>query len=203
MKHVKAFLVAAALAGTMAFVAASPASATVLTDENGAQYGVGTAFDLLTEGPLVLESTIGKIECRSTLRGQITKAGNAAETVSGPIENNLPEEPLFFECNANVVTPAKGILEIHTEEANPNNNGTLTSTGLEITTELNGFHCIYRTSSTDLGKLTGSKVTGGKATVDIKAILPRTGGRSGAFCGTTASLAGSYIVETPGRVDVD
>lgn len=204
MRYLTKFgVIAIAMAALMAFIDAGTASATILTNAQGGQYGVGTTFDLKSEGKVVFGFGLGKLECESTVRGQVTNAGGATSTVSGPIENNLPGEPLFSECNGVVETVAKGILEIHTQEANANFNGTLTSTGLELTTEFATFHCIFRTNGTDLGTVTGSTGTGGKATVDIKATLPRTGGRSGAFCGSSVQLTGSYVVESPAFVDVD
>jgi len=90
-----------------------------------------------------------------------------------------------------VTVITKGSLEIHTRETGVTESGTLTSSGSEVTVEFLGFHCIFKTSSTDIGTLTAN---GGNATFDIAATIPRTGGRSGAFCGSTAQWTGSYSV---------
>lgn len=72
-----------------------------------------------------------------------------------------------------------------------------------MTVEVSGFHCIYKTSSTDIGTLTGSANTESNPTLDIEATIPRTGGRSGAFCGSTAKWTGSYKVTAPNPLNVD
>src|SRR5215207_4314852 len=65
-------------------------------------------------------------------------------------------------------------LELHVSGTN---EGTITSTGAEITLEAFGCHCIFGTNATDLGKFTGSAKTGGAATLDAVATIPRTAGR--------------------------
>ena len=82
------------------------------------------------------------------------------------------------------------------------NEGTITSTGAEITLEAFGCHCIFGTNATDLGKFTGSAKTGGAATLDAVATIPRTAGRSGAFCGSTAQLTGSAEVTKPNPLNI-
>ncbi len=206
MKYLKILgLAAIAAAALMAFVGAGTASATTLTCTEPAGTKVtcpaGTLIHATSEGHAVLDSSVlGNIECESTVQGKTSNAGGTAETVKGNIE------ALTFEpCTENpvVVVLAKGSLEIHTEGTNANNNGTLTSTGTEVTIEKFGFHCIFKTSATDLGKVTGSTTTKATATLDISATIPRTGGRSGAFCGASAPWTGSYKIDTPDWLDVD
>jgi hypothetical protein len=78
------------------------------------------------------------------------------------------------------------------------NNGILNGTGNEVTVELevkpNRFHCIFKANATNLGTVTGSSTTKATATLDISASIPRTGGSSGAFCGTTAQWTGAYVI---------
>jgi hypothetical protein len=97
----------------------------------------------------------------------------------------------------------KGILEVHTRNASADNNGLFTSSGTEVTVEFFGTHCIFKTQNTTVGTLTGSSTTGRTATLDIQATIPRTGGRSGAFCGATAALTGSVTVTKPDWLDID
>ncbi|HEX5526912.1 MAG TPA: hypothetical protein VFX44_06905 [Solirubrobacterales bacterium] len=218
MKYLKILGLAAIATGAlMAFIGAGTASATQLTCKNAS--GIievcpkGTLIKAASEGHAILDnSATGNIECNSTLEGSTSNTGSATETIKGVINfGGLT----FTNCTSAVVQVLSfGTLEIHTEytkEADGHetqntastNNGTLTSTGAEWTVEKAGFHCIYSTSATDLGTVTGSTTTKGKATLDINGRIPRTGGRSGIFCGESAPLTGSYVVNSPEWLDVD
>jgi hypothetical protein len=193
MSKLKPFGAAAVMAAALVAFAVPTASATTL----GLQ--TGTTISAEAEGTTILHPPIGDIECKkSSVSGKTTNEGGATETVKGNIEALS-----FTECNATVTVLAKGSLEVHTREATENGNGTLTSSGTEVTVEFAGFHCIFKTSSTDIGTFTGSPVSGGNATFDIAATIPRTGGRSGAFCGSTAAWTGSYNVTSPSPLAVD
>ena len=197
MKYLKMLgLAAIAAAALMAFVGAGTASATQLTGAEGAILGEGTEIKAAAEGTTELHPPIGSINCKnSTVAGKVTKAGSSTETVKGDIETLT-----FTECNATVTVLQKGSLEVH---ASGSSNGTLTSTGAQVTVNYIGFHCIFSTNNTDLGTITGSANTAsGKATLDIAATIPRTGGGSGAFCGTTAQWTGSYEVSEPATLNI-
>lgn len=220
MKYLKMLGLAAIAAGAlMAFAGAGTASATELTCTEPAgtkvMCGIGTVIHSESEGHAVLDSIIGKIECNSTVEGATTNTGSATETVDGEISVLS-----FTGCTTAVVKVLKnGNLEIHTQittiedPGSPpvitevtdgiNGNGTLTSTGAEVTVETFGFHCIFTTKNTKIGTVTGSSTTGGSATLDISATIPRTGGRSGSFCGASAPWTGSYKVTKPTWIDVD
>lgn len=202
MKYLKILgLAAIAAAALMAF--AGSASATTLTSPANTQYS--GSISSVNEKTVILHPPFGDIECKkSTVEGSITNAGGAESTVSGNIKEEGSVHGLTFsECNATVTVIKSGSLEVHTQEANNNHNGTVTSTGTEVTVELLGTHCIFATSGTDIGTLTGSSNTGSNATFDISATIPRTEGRSGAFCGTSAQWTGSYKVTSPTFLDVD
>lgn len=196
MKYVKMLgLAAIAAAALMAF--AGPASATILTNGAGAQLGVGTVIHGNAEGTVTLHPPIGDIECgTSTVGGTIGNAGSASTTVSGNLSTLT-----FGNCNATVTVLKKGSLEVHTKTASADGNGTLTSNGAEVTVVFAGFHCIFTTSNTDIGTVTGSKTKA--ATLDIEATIPRTGGSSGVFCGSTAQWTGSYAVSSPATLYID
>lgn len=167
-------------------------SATQLTGAEGSILGVGTVIHAENEANVILHPPIGEIVCsKSTVEGEVTNAGGTGTTVSG---NIFAKGLTFGECNATVHVLKEGSLEIH---AIGGNNGTLTSSNAEVTVELSGFHCVFKTTNTDLGTVTGSATTGGAATLDIDADIPRTGGRSGIFCGSEAEWTGSYKVTTP------
>jgi hypothetical protein len=80
-------------------------------------------------------------------------------------------------------------------------NRTLTSNGAEVTVELAGLHCIVSTSNTDIGTVAGTATGGGAATFTAKgAAIPQTGGRSGAFCGSSASWNATYTLDKVGGI---
>jgi hypothetical protein len=204
MKYVKMLALAAiAAAALMAFVGAGTASATVLTCE-GSTCAVGAPLHAESEGKAILDAPFGNVECNSTVQGHVTNAGSSTTTATVKIT-----ELNWSNCgNDNVVTLAPGTLEIHTtrepEKIN-NGDGTVTSLGTEVTVEHVGTHCIFGTGATgmDIGWLTGSNNTKETATLDISATVTRLGGRSGAFCGSTAPWTGSYKITTPDKVEVD
>ncbi len=187
-------LALAALAG------AGTASATELTCAGGAMCITGTTIHAESEGPIVIHTTVQTVECKgSTIGATTSNTGGLSETVVAPIAVFT-----LSECNCSVVVLKKGSLEIHTTVANANNNGTVTHSGKEITIECLGFHCIYGSSgSTDIGDLTGSATTGATATIDVSGTTPRTGGRSGAFCGSSDLYTGSYKITSPDTLNVD
>jgi hypothetical protein len=203
MKYLKMLgLAAISAAALTALFGAGSASATTLTGTGctgtpSNHCAVGTTITSEAEGMTILHPPFGTIECEaSTVSGKTTTTGGASETVKGNIETLD-----FSKCNATVTTLANGSLEVHSAG---NSNGTLTSTGSEVTVEYFGTHCIFKTSNTDIGLLTGSTTTKTEhATFDISATIPRTGGRSGAFCGSTAQWTGSYKVTSPTKLIVD
>jgi hypothetical protein len=200
MKYLKVLgLAAIAAAALMAF--AGTASATTLTSPKGTALGVGAIIHAEAEGHAVLDPPIGKIECPSTVEGEITNAGGAGLPVTGKITTLT-----FPNCtNGAVVTVlAKGTLSI---SSSGSNSGSLSSTGAEVTVEAFGFHCIFKTNATPLGTVTGSTEPKANeftdATLDISAEISRTGGRSGAFCGEKAKWTGSYKVTKPTPLFID
>jgi hypothetical protein len=220
-QHVKTLELAAVLAvALMAF--AGSASATVLTDSLGTSYPAGTVIHSVAEETVTLHPPFGKVECSgSTFRGSISNAGGAEKTVGVALDSFS-----FFSCNSTVTVLKKGTLEIHTgfqstgatshQGASATGDGTLTSSGAEITINYIGTHCIFSTNNTDLGTLTGSHnfiedvhgiifptiTLSGGPTLDLNTTIPRTGGSSGIFCGSTAVWTGSYEM-TPLYMDVD
>jgi hypothetical protein len=196
MKYVKMLGLAALAAALMALVVAGSASATTLTGAGGATLGSGTTISSENEGTVTLDPPFGKIECnKSSVSGTTSNSGGSEVDVTGNIESLS-----WSECNATVTVLKNGSLTVH---GTGGNNGTLSSTGTEVTVEYLGTHCIFKTNSTSLGTLTGSANTGGNATLDISATIPRTGGRSGAFCGSTAAWTGAYKVTSPSTLNID
>jgi len=194
MKYVKMLgLAALAAAALMAF--AGSASATTLTSPSGTQYSGTIAATLSSASATLKSSFIGEVVCKkSTVEGKVESQG-AEVTAKGNLSSLT-----FTECNGTVTVLKAGSLEVHTEGEKANGNGTLTSSGAEVTVELAGLHCIFTTSNTDVGKVTGG--TTATLTAASQAI-PRTGGRSGAFCGSSATWNATYSVTTPDTLLID
>jgi hypothetical protein len=199
MRSLKTLYLAAAALAAMAAFATSSASATTLTGSGGTDLETGTIVSGATEGTTVYHPPFGDLECQeSSFSGKISNAGSSTETAKVTLETLS-----FSQCNTTYTVLKAGILEFHTSGSTADNNGTLTSNGTELTTEFIGTHCIFSTSNTSIGTVTGSSTTGGNATLDISATIPRTGGRSGAFCGSTAQWTGSYKFTSPSVLNID
>jgi hypothetical protein len=186
MKYVKMLgLLAVAAAALMAFTGV--ASATTLTSPSGTTY---TSTIAATAGATSLHGPFTTVTCqKSTVEGQVESHG-AGVTAGGSI-STLD----FSECNFPVKVLKNGSLEVH---ATSGGNGTLTTSGAEITIETSIANCLFTTKSTDVGTLTG----GTTAVLDINSAgIPRTG--HSIFCGSSGTWTGSYTVNTPDTLLVD
>jgi hypothetical protein len=206
MKKMKILgLLVVAAATLMAF--AGIASATTLTTSTDGgithhQVPLNTVIRAVNEGKLALDTTV-KVDCTgSTVEGKVTNEGGASATAQISIT------ALTFEaCNHTVTVLHSGIREIHTESASSNGNGTLTSSGVEITVLTHGIvgtvHCLYTTNNTDIGRVTGSDNTGSTATLDIDS-APIIIDETSFGCGFgTAEWTGLYKFDSPDHLDVD
>lgn len=206
MRNLKFFGLATLAVVAVGIVTVGPASATELTCTNPlgtkAMCQAGTIIHAESEGSVILHPPIGDIECETTFEGITTNTGSSTETVFGDILSHT-----YFNCNAEVKVLKTGTFEIHTDHLDSqgtSGNGTITSSGTEITITFVGFHCIFTTNNTTFGTITGSTNLGHRtATIDLEGEFPRTGGRSGAFCGTSAKLTGSLTIDKPDWLDVD
>jgi hypothetical protein len=197
MKYVKRLGALTFALTALLAIGGGTASATELTCE-GVRCPVGTVLHGESEGSIVLHPPFGSIECKSaTSEGNVTSAGSATTTPTGKTTFTQ-----YSNCNATVNVLQAGTGETHTAGESSNGNGLITSTGSEVTVVYLGFHCIFKTNNTQVGEFTGSNNTGGTATFDIKATIPRVGGSSGAFCGSTAQLTGNVIMKSPDKLVV-
>jgi hypothetical protein len=212
MRYVKILgLAAVAAAALMAFVGASSASATVLcttkTNEGTCPVGWSANLDTIhavseTEKP-TLTGGFKNVECESsTVSVNEMNEGSATETVKGVVEALT-----FTNCNCTVVVVKNGTLEVHwipPEPGKESTNGTLTSSGATVTvncsTIFGTVHCNYVTENTDLGTLTGSSATGGTATIDVTAEIPRE--KTSELCNEQAIWHAKYLVTSPDYLDV-
>ncbi|MGN6216924.1 MAG: hypothetical protein ACTHN7_08205 [Solirubrobacterales bacterium] len=133
-----------------------------------------------------LEAAFGNVECSS---GKLMLENTA---VSG---EPLPVKIEKFEltgCNCAVTwvnAPWNGSLSW----ISGGWNGTLKAEKFEFTTECFGLHCIWGASS---GSVTIAELKGGDpAKLEGIGTIARIGGRSGAFCGSSAPLG--FAFETP------
>jgi hypothetical protein len=191
MKYAKMLgLLAVAAAALMAF--AGTASATVLTSPSGTTYT--STIKAESEGATSLDGAFTTVTCnKSTVEGKVESHG-AAVTAGGKISSLT-----FTECNYPTTVKAAGSLEIH---GLGSSNGTLTSSGASIEIATSVGTCVFTTTNTDVGTLTGSTTTGGNATLDIaSAKIPRTGGNF--LCGSSGTWTGAYKVTTPATLIVD
>lgn len=197
MKYVKMLgLAAVAAAALMAFVGASTASATTLTNGSTAMV-VGDEIHANASGTATLTTTFKNIECKeSTVAGTISNAGGEGKAVSGNVSSLT-----WGNCNCEVKTLSGGSLSI---SSTGSNTGAVTSSNAEVTAQCNGtifgnVHCIYSTGAgTSLGTLNGGK--GAKLEVKENNI-PRLA--TSAICAEKAHWDATYVVDVPSTLNVD
>jgi hypothetical protein len=195
MKYLKMLgLAAVAAAAVMAFVGAGTASAestlckvTVDPCPEASRYGAGTVIKAQLEAGThaTLHAGFAEITCKkSTVEGKI----ETATTPSGKITSLT-----FTECGTAVVKVLKtGTLTAHHTSAH---NGNLTVSGVEVTIEQNGVHCIYGGNITTGLALTASSSSTTPATMNSTAKIPLLSG--GFFCANPANWTAKYEVTTP------
>ncbi|HEX5526894.1 MAG TPA: hypothetical protein VFX44_06815 [Solirubrobacterales bacterium] len=194
-------LAVVAVAALMALAGAGTASATETTlckvketvgglpqCAKANQYPAGTRIHAEIEAntTIVINTPAGKVECKKSTLEAVTEQQTAIPLGANVAAFNLAE------CNGIVQTVKQGTLDIEIIDLPEwTHNGTLTLTGTEITVEVAGLHCVYTPG--DIGTLTG----GAMATIDVLGNWPRTGGRSGALCGASATVEGGLTVTSP------
>jgi len=208
MEHAKKLGLAIAIVGALiASAEPSSAGATTLTCTNPpgtrVQCPAGTVIKATSDHVEIHAAPAGITCTHSFLELETSNAGSSTETVKASVKSID-----FTGCGDWTLTVlAKGSFEFHTHPSDSQGVsgwGTVTSTGLEITaTHHIGLHCVFKTNSTDIGTLTGSTSTGGTPILNLLGNLPRTGGTSGVFCGSSAQLTGAYAFISPTWLDVD
>jgi len=204
MKYAKILGVLAVAAALTGF--AGTASATELTNLEGKAYGAGTKLKAASESKKITIDSAAAVECsKSAIEFEVTEAGSATATVSGPITQLTLEV-----CGSNTATVLKaGSFEIHTDIENKvDGNGVLTSTGAEITvlthSILGTVHCIYLTNETFIGTIIGSKnKMAEEATIEMNS-APMTRKSTDVGCNSANPLwTGSYQITEPSYLNVD
>jgi hypothetical protein len=187
MKYVKMLgLLAVAAAALMAF--AGTASATTLTSPAGETPTImATSINTALHGPFTT------VACsHSEVEGKVESHG-AGVTAKGKISKLT-----FTGCNYPVTVKTLGSLEIHGLATT--GNGALTSTGTVVAIHTSVGECVFSTSATPIGEVTGSNHTKGNAVLDIKGDIPRTGGSF--FCGSSGEWTGNYTVSSPATLEI-
>jgi len=223
MKYVKILGLAALVTAALLSLAGT-ASATVLCSvepSNGTPSTIGTvcpagfAYPGGTELHSVLETNEhatftdqnGKaaITCtKSTIAATTENEGSAIETVRLKVGTLTFEDCTSPALGTDVACEVKvlknGTLELHWTA--DSFHATITSSGTEITTDcpetlFGDVHCIYTTSSTDLGLLTGAAIQPeSRGTLDIaSAKLGIT--KTSTWCPTEVKWDGKYEVTSP------
>jgi hypothetical protein len=193
MKYLRIVASAAVVAmALMALVGPGTASATALcknsanTTTCSEKYGAGTEIKFTNEGTETLTTAFQNNECsESTFHGTITVAVGIV-TIGVAFLRRI--------CHCPTTVLKNGSLSI--THILGTDNGTVTSSGLEMTTSCSTIfgtvHCIYSTNGTHTGTLTG----GNPANLTISsANLPRL--TTNALCDESANLDGTYKVSTP------
>lgn len=205
MKNLKTIgLLAVASTALLAAVGAGTASGTVLcstvpsegkpptegtTCPENLAHPAGTKVDAVLQGSMTITTAIEDIECKKGgFEGKLTSEGSATTTVT--VEK---EELAFAECSCKVTVFKPGSMEIHWIV--DTDDGTVTSTGTEVTTEcftvLGALHCTYNTHGTHAGTLTG----GSEAILDFTAEGSRSSG--GFLCDQKPVFHATYRITAP------
>jgi phage baseplate assembly protein gpV len=144
-----------------------------------------------SEGHVVLDNPIAKIECSSTVEGKVESHGEAipaAGTLSG-----LSFTGCTNDWHVTVISAGELAASWDSDY-----DGTVFSTGATVEATRFGISCRYRTEASHIGRVTG----GTPATLDISAAIPFHSGSI--FCGTEPTAwTGSYEVTSPGSLFVD
>lgn len=194
MGYAKLLAVAVVITAAMGGMAAQ-AAATVMTSPAGTQIGAGTTIHFKEKnGKWKFTMTSDEIECsKFTMHIDATTSGGTLQTIDLDVTQVKQEE-----CDAAVTVLKGGTIEYHTLSFPPPGRVTVTWTGLELKTEpFPGITCIYTTSNTDVGSVSG----GTPAVFNLSGTIPRTGGSF--LCGSSATMTAEYEATSPGTLIFD
>ena len=185
MKYLKSLGLIVVLAAMFATCAAY-ASATTLTSSSGST----PSFSLSSEGHVVIDNPIAKIECAVSMAGK-AESHSGGVTVTGNLSSLS-----FTGCTNSwhLTVVSAGSFSLH---ATSGGNATWTSSGVNVEATRFGIICRYTTASTDFGTLTN----GEHATLDLSSAVPVEGS---ALCDVgTNTATGSLKMTSPTNVSVD
>lgn len=192
MKYPKMLILA--IAAAVALLAPTTTSATQLTSPSGTVY---TGTVQAQSGTLEWHGSFTTITC-----GESAMTGSVESHGSGVTTKVKLSSVTYSKCNFAFKVLKAGTLEIHTDNSTVNDgDGTITWSGMELTYETSIANCLFTTSNTDVGTVTGSDTENAKWDILPGTAIPRTG--HSVFCGSSANLTGSYTITTPSTLTVD
>lgn len=173
-------------------VAAGSAAATTLTSPTGT-VATPTIKAESEGGHITVANEIANINCTWAFEGKVESHG--AESAAQSKLSSLSFTGCTNSWHVTAVSP--GQLTI---EWTSGYNGTVTWTGGKFDATRLGLTCVYETSSTKLGTITG----GSPATIDIEASIPVNTKESSGLCGSgTYKMEGSFKLSSPESLYVD
>ena len=191
MKYIKMLgLLAVAAAALMAF--AGSASATEITSSTGK-----TPTIKATSTNTALDGAFTTVTCGHSEVGGTVEAHGAPNDAKTPATGKITTLD-FTLCNYPVTVVNNGTLSV--TGTTPTGNGTLTSNGAKVAIHTSVGTCVFTTSNTHIGTVTGSNNTGGHAVLDITGKIPRTEGNF--LCGSSGQWTGSYTITHPASFEV-
>lgn len=172
MRYLKVLgLAAVVVAALMGF--AGGASATSVTSTTGGAAATPTVHLVNSGGHVTFANPIANISCSSTMEGAVASHGAGAT-----VKLNLTNFSLTGCTNSwHYTTISAGSLEFHWTNGH---NGTVTWTGAKFDSTRLGITCVYQTSNTSIGTITG----GSPAKIDLAASIPIVAAESSGLCGT-------------------
>ena len=201
MKYLKMLgLAAVATAALMAIAGAGTASATVFCHTTSSpcpekwKAGTEPRFTVRPGTAGIWKDTSGAIAAKcpeGELRGTITNAGSATETVKTSVPASGLTWPGVEGC-IKTVTLEGGTLEVHAISGT--DNGTVTVSGFKITLSILGSSCIYGFGeNANFGTLTGNG--SGSAILDINTLFFKKEG--GIACPNDLTWTEEFTQEIP------
>jgi putative sterol carrier protein len=191
MKPLRALGVFALMvAALLALIGAGSASATVLCTNSSCTttYASGTTIDytLKSGTTSILKSTSG--ELAATCAGSTIKGNTSSE--SGASISSSIESLTWSSCSQTTDTIKKGSLSITWTSGT--NNGSVSSSGSEVTATVFGISCTYGTGEgTTLGTLTGGETP----VLAISAVVKKTAGSF--LCPGNTTWTAEYVITEP------
>lgn len=185
MKHLKRLGLITSLAATALMALAGVASASSEFRSGGTTY---TSTIEAQSSNISLSGPFTTINCSGTFAAKVEKHGVLYD--AGGKFSSLT----FTGCPLKVLKAGS-----FDSDGTGGGNGDFQWFGTELTGETSVGHCIWTTSATQMGTITGNNST--NAVIDMSpGEIPRTGGSF--FCGSVGYLTGTWTVTTPGTLSV-
>ncbi len=188
MKYVKILCLLAVGAAAMTAFAASASADTWTTTTPSGTVETPTVHWVNEGGHVTLANPIANISCSLTIEKTVT--------------THEKGKPVVAHLNALIPNGCTNSWHVTTITAGTvsaeASNGEVKSSGAKVDTTRLGVTCVYETSNTKIGTITG----GSPATLHIEASIPINTGESSGLCGTgNAKWEGDLVSTTPLHTD--